>query len=188
MTHPYRVYGLGYLHYITSSCDQRRPFLTPQRRTLLLEILEQVRARYNFVVVGYVVMPEHFHLMISEPAQGTPSTVMQILKQRFARQVMEEWRNRPNLSPNESHALNKGRVWMPRFYDFPVWTQAKRIEKLRYMHRNPVVRGLVAAPQDWPWSSFRHYAYAERGIVLVNEQQTAEMKVRILPQQDRRTG
>src|SRR5437016_2572281 len=113
MTHPIRVYGLGYLHYITSSCYQRRPFLTPQRRTLFLEILEQVRAQYNFVVVGYVFMPEHFHLLISEPAQGTPSTVMQVLKQRFARQIMEEWRERSNLSPAECDALNKGCVWMP---------------------------------------------------------------------------
>src|SRR2546430_7700125 len=110
MTHPIRVYGLGYLHYITSSCDQRRPFLTPQHRTLFLEILEQVRTRYNFVVVGYVVMPEHFHLMLSEPAQGTLSTVMQVLKQRFAGQIMEEWRNRTDFSPIESDALNKSRV------------------------------------------------------------------------------
>lgn len=186
MTHPVRVYGLGYLHYLTSSCYQRRPFLTPQRRTLLLEIFESVRIRYNFVVVGYVVMPEHFHLMISEPAQGTPSTAMQVLKQRFGRQVMEEWRGRTDLSLTESDALTEGQFWMPRFYDFPVWTKAKRIEKLRYMHRNPVKRGLVAAPQDWPWSSFRHYAYAERGIVLVNEPQTAQMKV--MPPTDRRVG
>jgi len=58
---------------------------TPRRRTWFLEILEQVRRRYTFVVVGYVVMPEHFHLLISEPERGNPSTVMQVLKQRFAR-------------------------------------------------------------------------------------------------------
>ncbi len=188
MTHPIRVYGSGYLHFITSSCYQRRPFLTPQRRTLLLEILESVRIKYSFVVVGYVVMPEHFHLIISEPPQGTPSTVMQVLKQRFARQVIEEWRGRTNLSLTESDALNASQFWMPRFYDFPIWTKEKQIEKLRYVHRNPVKRGLVESPQAWPWSSFRHYAYAERGIVLVNEQQTAEMRVRSRPEKDRRTG
>jgi hypothetical protein len=67
----HRCYGLGYLHFITSSCYQRRPLLnTPRRRNLFLEILEQTRQRYNFVVVGYVVLPEHFHLMISEPERG----------------------------------------------------------------------------------------------------------------------
>ncbi len=45
-----------------------------------------------------------------------------------------------------------------------------------YMHRNPVKRGLVLEPQPWAWSSYRHYAHGERGVVLVNEQQKAEMK------------
>jgi len=126
-------------------------------------------------------MPEHFHLMISEPEQGDPSTVMQVLKQRFARNVLEEWHERRVRGP-DSDELNEGHVWLPRFYDFPVWTKNKRVEKLRYMHRNPVERGLVAEPGQWAWSSFRHYAYDERGAVLVNEQQLATMRVRKLPE------
>ena len=46
-------------------------------------------------------------------------------------------------------------VWQARFYDFNVWTELKRVEKLRYMYRNPVKRGLVAEPEQWDWSSFR---------------------------------
>ena len=59
-----------------------------------------------------------------------------------------------------------------------MWTEKKRVEKLRYMHRNPVKRGLVLDPEQWAWSSFRHYAYDERGTVLVNEQQPAMLKMR----------
>ena len=89
----HRYYGAGYLHFITSSCYQRRPLLaSADRRNLFLEILERVRRRYAFVVVGYVVMPEHFHLLISEPERANPSTVMQVLKQRFARTVLREKR------------------------------------------------------------------------------------------------
>jgi len=78
----HRNYSCGYLHYITSSCYQRRPQLgSARRRNLFLEILEQVRCRYGLVVVGYVLMPEHIHLLISEPDRGNPSTVMQVLKQ-----------------------------------------------------------------------------------------------------------
>ncbi len=88
-----RCYGGGYLHFITSSCYHRRPVLgTASRRSLFLEILEQVRRRYGFVVVGYVVMPEHFHVLISEPEKGTPSTVMQVLKQRFAHKLLQRLR------------------------------------------------------------------------------------------------
>ena len=75
-------------------------------------------------------------------------------------------------------ALAEGHVWQHRFYDFVVFTEKKRVEKLRYMHRNPVVRGLALAPERWPWSSYRHYATGEPGPVLVNEAQKAELRVR----------
>ena len=64
-----------------------------------------------------------------------------------------------------------------RFYDFVVSTERKRVEKLRYIHRNPVKRG-VLEPYQWAWSSFRWYAHGERGPVLVNEQRPAELKMR----------
>jgi len=66
-------------------------------------------------------------------------------------------------------ALDAGHVWQSRFYDFVVRTERKRVEKLRYIHRNPVKRGLVLEPDQWAWSSFRWYAHGERGLVLVNE-------------------
>ena len=89
-----RCYGNGHLHYLTCSCYHRQPWLaSPRRRDLFLTIPEEVRQRYQFVVVGYVVMPEHIHLLISEPERGTPSTVMQVLKQRFARRVLRRRRN-----------------------------------------------------------------------------------------------
>ncbi len=153
---------------------------TADRRNLFLDILEQVRRRYGFVVAGYVVMPEHFHLLISEPEKGTPSTVMQVLKQRFARKLLKPWRAHGDPAQGQlwDEMLTEGHVWQRRFYDFVVWSYAKRMEKLRYIHRNPVKRGLVLEPEQWPWSSCRHYAYDEAGPVLVNEQQPAELKFR----------
>ena len=62
-------------------------------------------------------------------------------------------------------------VWQKRFYDFNVWSEPKRIEKLRYMHRNPVKRGLVEQSDQWAWSSFRAYVYGEPGLVRVNFQE-----------------
>ena len=125
-------------------------------------------------------MPEHFHLLISEPKKGTPSTVMQVLKQSFARKILKRLRARSDPSQSQlwDEMLAEGHVWQRRFYDFVVWSHAKRLEKLRYIHRNPVKRGLVLEPEQWPWSSFRHYAYGEAGPVLVDEQQPAELKFR----------
>jgi len=69
-----RYYGRKELHFITFSCYQRRPFLNSLRaKTVLIKILEEVRTRYQFSLVGYVLMPEHVHLLIGEPMQVTPS-------------------------------------------------------------------------------------------------------------------
>jgi putative transposase len=168
-----RYYGSGDLHFITSSCYQRQPILhTPGRRDLFLTVLEQVRGKYGFVVLGYVVMPEHFHLLISEPEQGTPSTVVQAVKLGFARRLLASLHGPGSWPKSPSH------VWQRRFYDFNVWTERKRVEKLRYIHRNPVKRGLVEEPQQWRWSSFRFYAYGETGPVRVNDWRVFKMKVR----------
>ena len=174
-----RYYGTGDLHFITCSCYQRKPWLdTAPRRDLFLGILEQARLRYRFVVLGYVVMPEHFHLLMSEPQDGDPSKVMQIVKQLYAQRVLPRTRQRRSEDQSSQPESKPSHVWQARFYDFNVWTEHKRIEKLRYMHRNPVVRGLVDKPEQWAWSSFRDYLYGETGKVRVNDTDLMKMRVR----------
>jgi putative transposase len=166
-----RYYGTGQLHFITGSCYCRQPQLhTARRRDLFLGILEQTRRRYHFVVHGYVLMPEHFHLLITEPETGDPSVVMKVLKQRFSRQV-KTLRKGTAAGQIALWDSTPEPVWQKRFYDFNVWSERKRIEKLRYMHRNPVKRGLVEQPEQWRWSSFRAYYYGEHGPVRVNFQE-----------------
>jgi putative transposase len=165
----HRTYGSHHLHFITCSCYQRLPFLgTAHARDQFLSILEQTRQRYRFVVVGYVVMPEHFHLLISEPEVGTPSTVMQVVKQRSARALLPKKKLRDRRQRQLFVEEPRRAFWQERFYDFNVWTSKKRVEKLRYMHRNPVKRGLVDSPEKWRWSSYRHYLLGEIGPVQVN--------------------
>ena len=174
-----RYYGAGTLHFITCSCYHRIPWLdTASRRDLFLTILEEVRQRYRFVDLGYVVMPDHFHLLISEPQEGDPSKVMQLVKQLYAQRVVPRTRRKRSeaqSSPRDSRPVH---VWEARFYDFNVWTERKRVEKLRYMHRNPVKRGLVTEPQQWAWGSFRDYLFGQTGKVRVND--TDAMKMRVL--------
>ena len=179
-----RYYGAGDLHFITCSCYRRQPFLgTGQRRDLFLTVLEQVRRCYQLVVVGYVAMPEHIHLLISKPSTSepqlkTPSTVMQALKIGFARRVLAQARRRSHPAQAALFEAGAQHIWQKRFYDFNVWTSRKRAEKLRYMHRNPVKRGLVASPELWKWSSYRAYAFGERGPVTVNDGTVLKMKIR----------
>jgi len=185
-----RFYGADDLHFITTSCYHRKALLDAARRDLLLVVLERMRLRYRFVVVGYVVMPEHIHLLISEPQIGDPSVVIKAVKLGFVQKLLERfphpaWNAESQVSPEiSSQARDFGRssvgvyFWQRRFYDFNVWSEEKRIEKLRYIHRNPVVRGLVESPEQWRWSSFRAYAFGEIGPVAVNDCSVLKMRVR----------
>jgi REP element-mobilizing transposase RayT len=83
-----RIYGFGHLHFITFSCYRRLPLLgTVRARNTFVQILGEVRTRHGFKLVGYVVMPEHVHLLISEPLHGNPSVVLRVLKQRVSQRL-----------------------------------------------------------------------------------------------------
>lgn len=149
----------GDLHFITFSCYQLKPYLaSAAARNLFEGSLEQTRSRYQFCVIGYVVMPEHVHLLVSEPRSHPLAKALQVLKLS----VSKLSRQRP--------------FWQSRYYDFNVFSGRKHVEKLRYIHRNPVKRGLVAEPIDWRWSSFRHYATGERGTVEIESFWTAGLR------------
>ena len=162
-----RIYGQGDWHYITCSCYHRLPFLgTAKRRDLFLKLFEETRKKYQFVVAGYVVMPEHIHLLIGEPKVGTPPVVMQVLKQRMSLRCRQK-RRRPKYQLDLLSDDLPPAFWQPRSYDFNVGTKKKYKEKLNYIHFNPVKRGLVSSPELWRWSSFRHYWYGEEGPVKI---------------------
>jgi putative transposase len=134
------------LHFITFSCYRRQPFLeTNHAKSVFENSLEQTRRSYRFRVIGYVVMPEHVHLLVTEPDRSNLATAIQALKQSVAQKLIG----------------HHGRFWQTRYYDFNVCSPEKRMEKLKYIHRNPVTRGLVETPEHWRWSSYRHYATRE---------------------------
>jgi putative transposase len=108
-------------------------------------------------------MPEHVHLLVGEPLKGAISDVIHAVKLSVTLRRSE----RP--------------FWQARYYDFNVHNPDKRIEKLRYMHRNPVKRGLVSKPEQWQWSSFLHYATGHRGTVEIESEWTAARRGLRLP-------
>jgi len=155
-----RIYGLGHLHFITFSCYRRLPLLeTARARDAFVTELGRLRDEMGFHLIGYVVMPEHVHLLVSEPSLGTPSTVLQKLKLRVSRKLRK---------PFDERGETRRAFWQARFYDFNVYSKGKRMEKLHYMHANPVIRGLVKQPKDWPWSSWSFYEKGEVGLVRVD--------------------
>jgi len=122
-----------------------------------------MRIRYEFFVFGYVVMPEHIHMLVSEPKKAALSKAIQALKLAVAVKRKE----RP--------------FWQPRYYDFNVFTSEKHIEKLKYIHRNPVTRGLVMTPEAWSWSSHYHYRTGEVGTVEIESWWTTTRRESAIP-------
>jgi putative transposase len=185
-----RYYGKGHLHFMTFSCYRRLPLLrTVRARDIFVQELGKVRDEMGFRLLGFVVMPEHVHLLMSELMQGTPSTVLQKLKLRVARRLRR--RRRPvsagqmRLPFAENGELLRA-FWQARFYDFNVYSKGKKNEKLNFfmrdreaaeftrdreavnIHANPVIRGLVKHPRDWRWSSWGFYYGGGTGLVRID--------------------
>lgn len=151
----------GHLHFITFSCHRRLPHLNSSTAYTCFERwLETLRQRHDFEVHGYVLMPEHVHLLLSEPHNHSLDNTFRALKGQTSKELKGD----------------RDHFWQKRYYDFNVYTEHKRIEKLKYMHRNPVTRGLVEKPEDWRWSSFRHYAAGEQGRVAIESPWTARQR------------
>ena len=166
-----RYHGGGNLHFITTSCYRREALLGSARaRDIFLQIFEQVRKSYAFDVIGFVVMPEHIHILMSEPRRKTLPIAIQVLKQRVARLLPKRKKSQSDFWERTP----RRRFWQRRSYDFNVYSQRKVTEKLRYMHRNPVKRGLVSSPELWRWSSYRSFAFGEEGVVKLSWQTANE--------------
>ena len=157
----------GQTHFLTFSCYRRRASFTAAPCKRVFETgLERVRCGFGLCVYGYVVMPEHVHLLLSEPQHGTLADALKSLKQGVSRRLIGEAEH----------------FWQKRYYDFNIRNHAQFVEKLRYIHRNPgspaspvlacwgwkpVKRGLCERAEDWEWSSFLQYATGCEGRVEI---------------------
>jgi putative transposase len=153
----------GQTHFITFGCYHRRPsFPTDAAKHTFEAALERVRHSYSLCVYGYVVMPDHIHLLMGEPQRATLDVAIKSLKQGVSRRLIGDAKH----------------FWEKRYYDFNVRDYQQFVEKLRYIHRNPVKSGLCERPQDWEWSSFRHHATGHEGRVEIESEWTARKRER----------
>jgi putative transposase len=181
----------GQSHFVTFCCYHRRRLLTTdESRRTFESAFERVRRSFRLQVYGYVVMPEHVHLLLSEPQRDTSSDRIAPLKPK-------DGLNGPPVllcePPQETLAdalksLKQGvsrrligdaeHFWQKRYYDFNIRNYPQFVEKLRYIHRNPVKAGLCERPEDCEWSSFRHYATGCEGRVEIESEWTAGKRER----------
>jgi REP-associated tyrosine transposase len=154
-----RFQQTGQSHFVAFCCYHRRPLFAADAAMRIFEAaLERVRCKFRPRMYGYVVMPDHIHLLMSEPEGETLAEALKSLKQGVSRRLIG----------TAEH------FWQKRYYDFNVRNHPQFVEKLRYIRRNPVKRGLCGHPEDWEWSSFRYYATGCEGRVEVESEWTPE--------------
>jgi len=173
----HRIFEAGHLQFVTTSTYHRVRILSlPDYCHQFVEALRDARARLKFRLLGWVLMPEHVHLLLQPwPAESTSDLVKDI-KQRSANSILKALHATSDLAesgallrsfhlPPTVHGRSHYRVWQRRFVPFNVYTEKRGHEKLEYMHNNPVKRRLVAAPGDWPWSSWRFYFLGDASLL-----------------------
>jgi len=150
-------------HFVTFCCYHRQPLFSADASGRVFEsALERVRRTFGLRIYAYVVMPEHVHLLLSEPERQTLADALKSLKQGVSRRLIG----------NAEH------FWQKRYYDFNIRDYPQFTQKLRYIHMNPVRAGLCERPEDWEWSSFRHYATRCEGTIEIESEWTARKRER----------
>lgn len=164
----------NYCHFVTSKTyGNAEMFSEGKTADLLIQTIFEVKEKLGFQLLAFVVMPDHIHLMVVPDKRNTISDVMRHIKGRFARKYNQVSRgmNSPNYgvqdhrtensSPShesDTHragnlSLPKSKFWQESFYDHVIRNRKELVERLNYIHLNPVRAGLAGKPGEYEYSS-----------------------------------
>ena len=156
----------GQYHFVTFATYQRRRFLDSEKtRNIVMEVLERCLSVHQAGCSGFVIMPDHVHALlfgeidfaVEKFVQAWKKTSSYRLKRFYMQEVEKYWQLCPEDCP----------IWQAKFHDFNVESDRKHLEKLEYMHNNPVVAYLAPTSVAWEWSSARFYECDEAVGVTV---------------------
>ncbi|MFA6042444.1 MAG: transposase [Patescibacteria group bacterium] len=183
-----RFHEDSYGHFVTTKTFQsQRLFTDPKNCQMVLDNLEFYRQQLHFDVLGYCLMPDHFHMIVWWDVDAHPKLtigkIMQGIKSHSAKEIVTYHQlgrrgpltspggkrpgqgtraTHPGVYPKRRMSVQTTRIWQPSFYDFNIHSDNKLRQKLAYIHNNPVTAGLCKNPEDWPWSSYRQVELGEQ--------------------------
>jgi putative transposase len=131
--------------FVTCNLQRTRNKLQDADFTILARVITARRIQHGFLLTAWVFLPDHWHALIGVPYPKTISVIMESIKVSSTRQM-------------NSRRKEAGRLWQSRFFDRALRTVKEYNKAVEYIHLNPVRRGLVARPEDWPWSSVMEYS------------------------------
>src|SRR5271154_3784507 len=133
-----RIAQTDRVFFITTGISRNVPFLRPQEMDLLLEVLDTVRTSLNFQLLGYVVMPDHAHLLFATQIESLSH-------------IMHQWKFKTGYAV-QRFRHHSGAFWQPSYFDFICRRTSDVSNKLCYIHQNPVIANLALYPEKWKWS------------------------------------
>ena len=152
-----RYYEAGYSYFVTTVVQERRPIFTDDRTCkILLITVEYFKLILDYKIYAYCIMPDHLHLILHPVGKQDLSYIMQMIKGSFARKF------------NKMNNLN-GQVWQKRFYDEGVRDVNMLMQKMEYIHNNPIRKNIAASLEDYSYSSYHHYFGNNRNVLGVDQ-------------------
>ena len=147
----------NHAYFITTVTSQRQRFFADNDNcNILLRVLRFYRYRLNFRIFGYVILPDHFHVVIQVPENKSISSIMHGIKRGSAFQI-----NR-NLN-------RRGPVWQAGYYEHVIRDEKDLKGRLDYIHKNPLKTGLVKDLDKYKYSSYRSYYLDDDSILAVDK-------------------
>jgi REP element-mobilizing transposase RayT len=150
MGRPLRIEYAGALYHITSRGNEKKEiFLDDADRTKFLQILEDYHDRYGILIHGYVLMDNHYHLILETP-QGNLLKVMHGINGSYTGYFNRRYKR-------------SGHLFQGRYRGILIERDAYLVSLSRYIHLNPVRAGIVVKPEEYRWSSYPGYLNEEKG-------------------------
>jgi REP element-mobilizing transposase RayT len=141
----------------------------------LIDSLNFYRYKQTFKLLGYVIMPDHVHLVIWPFGESAVSDIMRDHKKFTATRIIRqakvegitEWITAFQRAGKETRRSNN-KVWQDSYWDENIYTERFLRQKLNYIHRNPLQAGLVEHPVDYAYSSYRNYELGEEWLIEID--------------------
>jgi len=170
----------GHVYYVTTVVYDRLPIFTrPSFIVPLYDSLNYYRHKQEFKFLGYVIMPDHIHLILWPFGQATTSEIMRDYKKFTSRRIIrqaeveqiEAW-TAAFEQAGQRTGRSRNKVWQDSYWDVNIYTERFLRQKLNYVHRNPVRAGLVETPEEYMYSSHRNYVSGEDWLIEIDREWT----------------
>lgn len=167
----------GAMYYITTVVYGRlKIFTKPSFIIPLIDSLNFYRYQYKTKLIGYVIMPDHFHIIVYPESEKAITDFMRDFKRfssgRISRQAELEsktdWLEHFRQAGSETNRAER-KVWQDHFWEVCVYSESILEQKLNYIHLNPVRAELVTEPGLYPYSSFRNYHMGDNSLIEMDQ-------------------